>query len=193
MSIFALHHQRFDSRQRSGPGCDRHGSRTHENRQLPGTGTGGCQVGWWLVGWLAGLCCWLLIDLLRTHYSQVISRSTLQPRPHLSTAPPRPAGRHMGNIGCQRRRAAAAVAEAAAAAEEEEGRARRARVRVAWRRATRRVLQLLRLRRRWSDLGRWLQQPWVPSIVAGLERRHGVVVRITPAATAERLRAARRR
>ena len=96
----------------------------------------------------------------------------------------------MGNIGCQRRRAAAAVAEAAGAAEEEEGRAR---VRVAWRRATRRVLQLLRLRRRWSDLGRWLQQPWVQSIVAGLERRHGVLVRVTPAATAERLRAARRR
>ena len=91
--------------------------------------------------------------------------------------------------------AVAAAVAAEAREEEEEGvrRRRRAGARLAWRRAARRVLQILRLRRRWADLGQWLQQPWVQSLVAGLERRRGVLVRVRTAASAEQLRAARRR
>jgi len=80
-------------------------------------------------------------------------------------------------------RAAVAEGEARAAAQvAAEAARRRARTRLAWRRAVRKIGQILRLRRRWSDLGRWLQQGWIQDLVDGLQRRGGRLDRIRPAA-----------
>ena len=46
-----------------------------------------------------------------------------------------------------------------------------------WRWATRKIVEVLRLRRVWHSLGVWLQQGWIRNLVEGLTRRHGVLVR----------------
>ena len=49
--------------------------------------------------------------------------------------------------------------------------------RLRWRQAVRRISQILRLRRRWASLGRHLQLPRIQSLVSGLERRGGRLIR----------------
>ena len=59
--------------------------------------------------------------------------------------------------------------------------AQAARARANWKLLVRRVSRLLRLRRRWSALGRFLQQPRVQDLVLGLERRQGQLRRVQAA------------
>ena len=59
-----------------------------------------------------------------------------------------------------------------------------ARARAHWRRAVQHISTVLRLRRRWNAIGIHLQQPRIQSLVAGLERVRGVLVRVQPASVA---------
>ena len=49
--------------------------------------------------------------------------------------------------------------------------------------AVRQIITLLRLRRRWSEIGRYLQTPYIRDLTVGLERRSGTLVRTRPAPT----------
>jgi len=49
-----------------------------------------------------------------------------------------------------------------------------------WRKSIRFVAQLLRRREAWAAFGQYLQQPSIKSLVDGLERRRGVLVRTHP-------------
>ena len=64
-------------------------------------------------------------------------------------------------------------------------RARRQRVILLWKRATAYVLRVLRLRRKWASLGRYLQAPRIQDLVVGLSRRTGTLTRIYDASFVE--------
>ena len=49
--------------------------------------------------------------------------------------------------------------------------------RLRWKQAVRRITQILRLRKHWAALGRHLQLPRIQSLVSGLERRGGRLIR----------------
>ena len=59
--------------------------------------------------------------------------------------------------------------------------AQSARARSNWHKAVQIVARILRLRRRWAALGRYLQGPRIQDPVLGLERRQGQLVRRRPA------------
>ena len=54
--------------------------------------------------------------------------------------------------------------------------------RIRWKLAVERISRILRLRRRWNRIGVHLQQSRIQTLVDGLERRRGRLVRIAPAA-----------
>jgi len=53
--------------------------------------------------------------------------------------------------------------------------------RIRWRSAVRHVILLIRLRRRWSTIGRHLQLPRIQTLFVGLERIRGRLTRTRPA------------
>ena len=55
---------------------------------------------------------------------------------------------------------------------------RRQHVILLWKRATAYILRMLRLRRKWASLGRYLAAPRVQDLVVGLSRRTGTLTRI---------------
>ena len=57
-------------------------------------------------------------------------------------------------------------------------------VRARWRRAIRRVIRVLKLRRVWSASGAYLAQPEIQQLVIGLQRHGGQLIRRQPAAVA---------
>ena len=59
--------------------------------------------------------------------------------------------------------------------------AQTARAKLNWHRVIQVVARILRLRRRWAALGRYLQGPRIQDLVLGLERRQGQLVRRRPA------------
>ena len=56
-----------------------------------------------------------------------------------------------------------------------------ARAKVNWHHAVQLVARILRLRKRWAALGRYLQTPRIQDLVLGLERRQGQLRRVQPA------------
>ena len=65
------------------------------------------------------------------------------------------------------------------------GGARRQRSILLWKRATAYILRILRLRRKWASLGRYLAAPRVQDLVVGLSRRTGALTRIYDASFVE--------
>ena len=59
--------------------------------------------------------------------------------------------------------------------------ARSLRARAHWHQAVQVISRILRLRRRWAALGRYLQGQRIQDLVIGLERRQGQLVRRHPA------------
>ena len=59
--------------------------------------------------------------------------------------------------------------------------AQAAKAKVNWHRAVQLVARILRLRKRWAALGRYLQTPRIQDLVLGLERRQGQLIRRRPA------------
>ena len=63
-----------------------------------------------------------------------------------------------------------------------------ARARGLWRLAIKRVRKILRQRRIWSELGRYLQDPAIQDLVLGLERVRGHLIRTATPAVARQAR-----